>query len=258
MGTSGRGAGNGAGPGARRAVSTRGPAGVRGYGQVRMAIDESLHVRIAAEALGEVDSVDSARVRRLALAAARLQGHPNLVPVYDVVETRGVVWCIRALVPCPSLADPYLHGPWPAEMVWEFAKALLDALAAMREVGIVHGDVRPANVLQNKERWVPLPGIRARERRDDDTIDDGTWLTGSANYVAPELLFGARPAPSGDLFSVGATLCHLLAGSPPFQRHSIAETLSAVAQEDLPPLSRVGELALRPAPVTHSAQCRWW
>ncbi|WP_157847767.1 serine/threonine-protein kinase [Streptomyces violens] len=209
--------------------------GYGGYGQVWVAYDESLHVRVAAEALG---AVDSTRVRRFALAVARLRGHPNLVPVYDVVEARGVVWRIRALVPGPSLADPAAHGPMPAEMVWEVAQALLNALAAMHEAGIVHGDVRPANVVQTEGRWALLPGTGAVERID------GTWPTGSANYVAPEVLLGARPAPSSDLFSLGSTLYHLLAGHPPFQRHSIAETLLAVAQADPPPLSlHAGELA---------------
>lgn len=117
-----------------------------GYGRVWEAYDEVLSRRVAVKAVGPTDP-GAVLAERFAREVARLD-HPNLVTVYELVEADGVVWSVMPFVSGPSLAE-YLaeNGRMSGERVREVAKALLDALAALHEAGVVHGDVRPANVL---------------------------------------------------------------------------------------------------------------
>lgn len=216
--------------------------GSGGYGPVWEAYDNVLSRRVAVEAVGS-SGRGEVRVEEFAHVVAALD-HPNLVTVYDLVEADGVVWCVMPLVSGPSLAE-YLteNGRMSGELVREVAKALLDVLAPLHEAGIVHGDVRPANVLMAEGIWMLLPSFSAMARADDsDTIEHEGWLVATPDYVAPERLSRAPQRPSNDLFSLGATLHHLVTGRPPFHRGNVMETLAAVAREEPPPLGHIGEL----------------
>ncbi|MCX5130863.1 serine/threonine protein kinase [Streptomyces sp. NBC_00340] len=213
-----------------------------GYGRVWEAYDEVLSRRVAVKAVGPTDP-GAVLAERFAREVARLD-HPNLVTVYELVEADGVVWSVMPFVSGPSLTE-YLaeNGRMSGERVREVATALLDALAALHEAGVVHGDVRPANVLMAEGGWMLLPGVGAMARDDDsDTIEHDGWTVATADYIAPERLHGAPQAPSNDLFSLGAILHELVTGRPPFQRGDVWGTLAAVAREEPPPLGHIGEL----------------
>ncbi|MFE2521101.1 serine/threonine-protein kinase [Streptomyces mirabilis] len=211
--------------GGRYRVGSR--VGSGGYGSVWTAYDEVLSVEVTVEEVGASGSEGTARAARTLRAVAGLRDHPNVIPVYDVVEADGVVWTVMPLVPGPSLADHLAeHGRMSGERVREVAKALLDALEAMHDAGFVHGDVRPANVRLDGGRWALLPGITALARANDlETTRDDGGIIAEVDYIAPERLHGARQGPSSDLFSLGATLYHLVAGHAPFHRDSAMATL---------------------------------
>jgi Protein kinase domain len=216
--------------------------GSGGHGRVWEAYDEVLSRRVAIEAVGPAGP-EAARAEWLARTVAALD-HPNLSIVYDLVEANGVVWCVMPFVPGPSLAE-YLaeNGRMLKEQVREVAMALCDALAALHEVGVVYGDVRPANVRRTAGGgWMLLPRIGAMARDDISGTVDDERIVATADYIAPELLHGAPQRPSNDLFSLGATLHHLITGSPPFHRDDVMETLAAVAREQPPPLGHIGGL----------------
>ncbi|MFD4569193.1 serine/threonine-protein kinase [Streptomyces sp. NPDC058467] len=222
----------------------RNRVGSGGLGSVWTAYDEALRVDVTVEAVGAAGPERMARVARTLRGAAQLPDHPNVIPLYDIVETDGVLWTVMPLVSGPSLADHLAeHGRMSGERVREVADPVLGALEAMHRAGLVHGDVRPANVRFDGGRWVLLPGIGALARATEleTTRDDEGWIS-EANYIAPERLHGAPREPSSDLFSLGATLYHLVAGHAPFHRDSLMATLSAVALEEPPPLGGIGEL----------------
>ncbi|MFJ2590750.1 MULTISPECIES: serine/threonine-protein kinase [unclassified Streptomyces] len=210
-----------------------------GFGGVWEAYDEVLDRRVAVKA---VTSSHREAMRFARLAA--LVHHPNLVTVHDFVEADGVLWYVMPLVSGPSLAE-YLaeNGQMSGRQVREVAKALLDALAALHEAGVVHGGVRPANILMDEVGWKLLPGIAVMARDDDPDTTEHEWLSiGAAGYVAPERLRGAPQEPSNDLFSLGVTLHELVTGRPPFQRGDVWRTLAAVEREEPPALGGVGVL----------------
>ncbi|MFF8953509.1 serine/threonine-protein kinase [Streptomyces sp. NPDC014940] len=213
--------------------------------RVWAAYDEDLHKEVTVEKVGARDAARTQWVlRSLTEAASRLRGHPYVVTVYDVVEADGVVWAVLPVVTGPSLADILAHSDrMPAAEVREVARALLAALEAMHEAGVVHGDVRPANIRLGRSGWVLLPGTGARAWADYETTQDNESFA-AANYTAPELLRGGPRRPSSDLFSLGATLYHLAAGHAPFHRDSVGATLAAVVAEEPPPLGPIGGLEL--------------
>ncbi|MEU0059802.1 serine/threonine-protein kinase [Streptomyces sp. NPDC006334] len=223
-----------------------GQVGSGGYGRVWRAYDEVLQVEVTLEAMGAADAAGADRAARSLRAAARnLRGHPGVITVDDVVEAGGVLWAVVPFVAGPSLADHLAeHGAMSVERVRRVASQLLDALEAMHEAGIVHGDVRPANVRLDRSRWVLLPGAGALTWADPEITRDGAESVAVADYIAPEVVHGFGRRPNSDLFSLGATLYHLVAGHAPFQRDSVMATLWAVVREDPPPLGRIGGLEL--------------
>ncbi|MFJ1545204.1 serine/threonine-protein kinase [Streptomyces sp. NPDC088246] len=213
--------------------------GSGGSGRVWEAYDETLERRVAAEAMGR-DRLTAVEARQFARAFTALD-HPNIVTVYDLVEEDGMVWLIRPLISGPSLAT-YLseHGPMSSEQAQDVARSLLDALAALHEVGVVHGDVRPTKVRMSGSRWVLMPALGAPARDDTFDTDDGR-MEAAAEYTAPELVHGAQLMPSSDLFSLGVTLCLLVTGRSPFRRESTWATLAAVTRDQPPSLEHLGE-----------------
>ncbi|MFF8478627.1 serine/threonine-protein kinase [Streptomyces sp. NPDC015414] len=218
--------------------------GSGGHGRVWRASDMALGAEVTVEEIGTAGEARADRVARsLVAAASRLRDHPGLILVDDIVEEGGVLWAIVPFVAGPSLADHLAeHDPMSVELVREIAGELLDALEAMHEAGIVHGDVRPANIRSDESRWVLLPGTGARAWADSETTQDNEESIAAANYTAPELLRGGPRRPSSDLFSLGATLYHLAAGHAPFHRDSVGATLAAVVTEEPPPLGPIGGL----------------
>ncbi|MET9453373.1 serine/threonine-protein kinase [Streptomyces cinerochromogenes] len=214
------------------------------YGRVWRAYDQILQVEVTVEAVGAADAPETHRVvRSLTTAAISLRGHPSVIVVNDVVEAGGVLWAVVPFVAGPSLADHLAeHGPMPVERVQQVARELLAALEAMHEAGVAHGDVRPANIRLAHSRWVLLPGTDALTLADLATTQEDVETFAAADYIAPEVMNGVRRRPSNDLFSLGATLYHLIMGYAPFQRDSVVETLGAVVREDPPPLGDIGEL----------------
>ncbi|MFJ9822215.1 serine/threonine-protein kinase [Streptomyces sp. NPDC101151] len=212
------------------------------HGRVWRAYDE-VRREVTVEEVGEAGAVGTARVAGTLRAAAALRGHPSVVAVKDVVEADGVVWAVVPVVSGPSLADLLAEdGRLPVVQVWEVASAMLGALEAIHRIGVVHGDVQPANIRSYQAHWILLPKIGALAGADTQTTRDDMESAAEADYIAPELLHGARRSPSSDLFSLGATLYHLVAGIAPFHRDSVMATLSAVEREEPPPLGRIGGL----------------
>ncbi|WP_229816187.1 serine/threonine-protein kinase [Streptomyces lucensis] len=210
------------------------------YGRVWRAHDE-VGREVTVEELGEVGTPETARVARALRETPALLGHRYVAPVEDVVEADGVLWAVIPVLHAPSLADLLAeHGPLPRAQVRDVARAALDALDAMHAAGITHGDVQPASIRSDHGRWLLVPRIGTLAREDTQS----TWhdADSEADYIAPELLHGARRTPSSDLYSLGATLYHLVFGHAPFHRDSVIATLSAVAREEPPPLDGIGGL----------------
>ncbi|WP_433260057.1 serine/threonine-protein kinase [Actinosynnema sp. CS-041913] len=221
-----------------------------GMGRVWKARDEALHIDVAVKEVWLSPGMSAAerderlaRARREARNAAVLRDHPNIVAVHDVVVEEGVPWIVMRLVAGRSLDKRLEEGPLSAEEATRVASDLLDALEAAHGVGIVHRDVKPANVLLADNGDTLLADFGISVHHTDTAITVTGTLIGSVEYMAPERLNGKDGLPESDLYSLGVTLFQAVEGRSPFRRDTPTATLTAVLLEPMPPLSRAGNLA---------------
>lgn len=222
--------------------------GAGGMGTVWRAHDELLGRTVAVKevCLPQVGGIDRAELRartmREARAAARLS-HPNAVTVHDMIEEDGQPWIVMALVSADSLSDVLAtSGALPPKRVAEIGLALLSALEAAHAAGILHRDVKTANVLLGHDGRVVLTDFGVATLEGDPALTGTGMLLGSPAYMAPERALGAPVGPGSDLWSLGATLYAAVEGQPPFDRTTPMATLAALATEDAPAPRAAGPL----------------
>ncbi|RPE32202.1 serine/threonine-protein kinase [Kitasatospora cineracea] len=225
--------------------------GAGGFGRVWKAVDERLRVDVAVKEVllpqggpGGAAAVNAARAEREARHAARLRNHPNVVAVHDVVIDRGVPWIVMELVTGRTLDDEIRAvGPIPAPRLSAIGDAVLGALAAAHAAGIVHRDVKPANVLLAADGRVLLTDFGIAVHAADTALTAAGTVVGSFEYIAPERAEGREAAPAGDLFSCGVTLYHAATGHSPFRRDSVSDSVLAVFAHHPAPLPGPGPLS---------------
>lgn len=186
---------------------------------VWVADDPVLSRRVAVKILREdlaADEGTRARFRHEAIAAARLS-HPNIVSTYDTGDDDGVAYIVMELVDGPTLRHLIdQHGGLPVGDVIRIGKQVADALDAAHRAGLVHRDVKPANVLVPAAGPVKVTdfGI-AKAAGGDDLTRTGTVM-GTARYLAPEQVNGRPTDPRTDVYALGLLMYEALCGHPPF------------------------------------------
>jgi eukaryotic-like serine/threonine-protein kinase len=183
-----------------------------------------------------------ARAMREAHAAARLS-NPRAVTVFDVVEERGSIWLVMELVDVPSLAEMVAtHGPLGHRRAATIGIDVLDALRAAHGVGVVHRDVKPANVLVGAGDRAKLTDFGVASIRDDAKLTATGHIIGSPAYMAPEQARGDRVGPPADLWALGATLYFAVEGVSPFPGTSAIAVATAVVHGQRRQPTRPGPL----------------
>ncbi len=180
-----------------------------------------------------------ARFLAEAKALARLR-HPRIVPVYEAGQTGNVSYIAMALVEGRTLADVVAEeGALQPRRAAEIVKSLAEALAYAHGQGVVHRDVKPANVRVDEQGEVHLMdfGIAYLPDSGEMPVPPGVIL-GTPAYVAPEQAKGGQPdvIPASDQYSLGAVLYELLCGQPPFSGPPSYVLFHAIHQE--PPSPR--------------------
>ncbi|GIM93675.1 serine/threonine protein kinase [Paractinoplanes toevensis] len=185
------------------------------------------------------------RVLREARAIARID-HPNVVRVIDVLHEHGEPWIVMDLIPSRSLfAAIQRDGPMAPERVAEIGLAVLAALRAAHAAGLLHRDVKPANVLLGFDGRVVLTDFGLALVSGDSSMTSTGVVLGSPSYMAPEHALDLPVGPAADLWSLGATLYAAVEGRPPYSKSSPVATLAALAGDE-PPSPPVRAGALRP------------
>ncbi|MBD0694505.1 serine/threonine-protein kinase [Streptomyces sp. CBMA123] len=202
--------------------------GSGGFGRVWKAHDEHLDVDIAIKEIwlppAQFEEEYNERLKRAARearSAAKLRDHPNIVTVHEVVVEAGRPWIVMQLVNGCSL-DEYVrqHGPLPRDLALKVARALLEALDAAHRAGILHRDVKPANVMMASDGRILLTDFGIARHKDDTVLTASGTVIGSPEYMAPERIRGRADMPVSDLFSLGATLFQAIEGISPFRRET--------------------------------------
>jgi serine/threonine protein kinase len=219
------------------------PIGAGGMATVWRAHDERLERPVAVkEITGALLSAPADLIAE-ARASARLD-HPNVVQVYDVVHEGPYGWIVMEFVDGPSLHDVVQQrGRLSPPAAAQVGVAVLSALRAAHSAGVVHRDVKPRNVLIAADGRVLLTDFGLATVPAGESAPGGSGeLLGSPFFVAPERLRGRDAGPSGDLWSLGATLYAAVDGRPPFERDTVAGSLTAALRESPNPSDRLGPL----------------
>lgn len=218
------------------------------------------------------DPLFRGRFEREAELAGRLD-HPNIVAIHDRGSADGQLWIAMQYVAGTDADTAVRAGPLPVERALHIARCTADALDHAHAAGLLHRDVKPANILLREQS----PGVSAQQVLLTDfgiakAVDEGTALTQTGSlvatlrYAAPEQLDGRPLGPRSDQYSLACTLFHLLTGQPPYTATSAGALIGAhlmhpvpritASRPDLPPaMDVVFARALAKDPAHRFASC---
>jgi eukaryotic-like serine/threonine-protein kinase len=234
----------------------RGAMGVVWRGRDELLDREVAVKEVRAAATTAEDQTAYQRTLREAKAAARLN-HPGAVTVFDVVEEDGRPWIVMELVRGRSL-DRLLaeDGPLPPLEAARLGERLLSALSCAHAAGVLHRDVKPANVLLTADGAAVLTDFGIATHPGDLGLTQAGMVMGTPGFTAPERVRGAPAGAASDLWSLGATLYTAVEGRGPFERSGGSAAINmAVASEAAPrapsagPLGPVIDALLRTEPA---------
>ena len=180
---------------------------------------------------------------REARITARLH-HPHAVPVFDVVEHDGQPCLVMQYLPSRTLQEVLAEsGTMPVDEAALIGAEVGSALAAAHAAGVVHRDVKPANILITEDGSAKISDFGISHVLGDARLTSTGMLTGTPAYLAPEVARGEPSSAASDVYSLGATLFAAVEASPPFGMDANAMALlHRVASEPLTPPARAGAL----------------
>ncbi|WP_280367345.1 serine/threonine-protein kinase [Nocardia wallacei] len=183
------------------------------------------------------------RAMREGRIAARLH-HQNAVTVFDVAEEDGQPWLVMEFVDAQSLATVMREqGPLDPQRVARIGAKVAAALAVAHDAGIVHRDVKPANILVADNGTVKITDFGISRAVGDVTVTSTGFLAGTPAYLAPEVARGEDPEPASDVFALGSTLYAAVEGAPPFgEGENPLAVLHSVVRAQVPPPRRAATL----------------
>ena len=198
---------------------------------------QTFHRDVAVKVLDAVDDAVAARFSKELRAIGSLSGHHHVVPVYEAGELDGRPYLVMPYLSGGSLADRLRSGALPPAEVRRVGLAVADALTAAHALGMLHRDVKPANVLFNAYGEAQLADFGIA--RFSDATQTHGLVAATVGYAAPEVLAGEPASPAADVYSLGATLHAALRGAPPFTAQPGEAPIAfavRVMQSDPPPL----------------------
>jgi hypothetical protein len=225
------------------------PLGVGGMSEVHRALDTRLGREVAVKILDFAAAGHPERLRLFeheARAASAIE-HPAIVAIHDVGHEGDIPYVVMELVEGETLQRRLLRGRLPQRKALEIAIQMGHGLAAAHARGILHNDLKPANLILTRDGRVKILdfGLAGLRGGGAATSPDGAGaeretptqaLFGTPGYIAPERIEGAAPDARSDVFSLGAVLYEMLSGVPAFPGESTAEVISATTQRDPPPI----------------------
>lgn len=210
--------------------------GTGGMGGVYLARDEVLGRSVAIKVM--LQSVNEnrefvERFRREAQAAARLN-HPSIAQIYEFGEAKNQPYIVMELVAGKSFDSLISSGTrLEQSLVLQIGMEIAEGLQAANEIGLVHGDIKPENILLDEKMHAKLVDFGIATFADQAAAD-GIW--GTPHYIPPEKIRRQKTDASSDIYSLGATLYHALAGRPPFDGETPVEVVKARLEHPPRPL----------------------
>jgi serine/threonine protein kinase len=222
------------------------PIGRGGMGEIFRATDTSLGRAVAIKVLDRRYAQDDAvreRFTREALAVARLSGNPNIVTIYDVGEHRDRPFIVMEYLAGGSLEQKLREeGAQPPGQALEWLEHAANALDAAHRDGIVHRDVKPANLLLDRHGRIHVADFGIASAAGLGSLTQTGTVLGTASYLSPEQAKGEPTSAASDLYSLGIVAYELLAGRRPFEADSVAAEAAAHVTGEVPSVCDVNPM----------------
>jgi len=227
--------------------------GSGGMGQVYGAEDTTLKRFVAIKRMSPHANSTEADRKRLLKEAQRSSAlnHPNVGSVYDVIEHAGELWVVMEFIEGETLRHR-LKRPISTDEFFAIATQCCEGLQAAHEKGIIHGDIKPENIMLAPGGRVKILDFGVARRAWNSNPNDATksmeTMTASGGtpaYMAPEVLLQQPDDGRSDIFSLGLVFYEMLGGQQPFQSDSLATTVARIVHVEAPPLKNV------PAPLAN-------
>lgn len=213
--------------------------GEGGMGVVYRAVDTRLQRTVALKLLRQPD--DDARAKNRLIAEARSAAaldHPNICTVHEVAENAAHTWFIAMAHYSGESLDRILRrGPLSPAVALNYATQIARGLGAAHEQGIIHRDVKPANIIVTRDGTVKLLDFGIAQRTDSASFSRLT--PGTIAYMSPEQVANRPVDHRTDLWSLGVVLFELCTGARPFDRNDVGATIRAILEDDAPSVTRV-------------------
>jgi len=214
------------------------PIGRGGMGEIFRATDTTLGRAVAVKVLDQRYAQDPSvreRFTREALAVARLSGNPHIVTIYDVGEYRERPFIVMEYLAGGSLEQKLkAEGAQPLGQVLEWLEQAAGAIDAAHREGVVHRDVKPANLLLDRHGRVHVADFGIASAAGLGSLTQTGTVLGTASYLSPEQAKGEPTSPASDLYSFGVVAFELLTGRRPFEGDSVAAEASAHVTSEVP------------------------
>jgi tRNA A-37 threonylcarbamoyl transferase component Bud32 len=213
-----------------------------GMADVYSARDRALEREVAVKVLADRyanDAAIRARFTREALAAARLSGKPYTVTIYDVGESNRSPFIVMEWAAGGTVADRLQRGNVSLSVALEWLDQAAAALDAAHASGVVHRDVKPANLLLSGDDSVRVADFGIASASGLSALTETGTVLGTAGYLAPEQASGRQAGPEADQYSLAIVAYELLAGRRPYQLDgSGAAELVSAARRPVPRITK--------------------
>lgn len=223
--------------------------GTGGMASVWLGEDLRLQRPVAIKVIADSLAADPAYRRRFEREARIAAGlsHPGLVRIYDFASTATRPVLVQEYVPGEALAEILARDAPPID-AHRLARELLDALGHIHDRGIVHRDIKPGNILINKDGCAKLADFGIAHSQDATKLTQTGNVIGTLRYLAPELLRGDAPTPASDLYALGVVLDDVTRGAPSKDLSRVTALLLAADPAKRPESARAASALLNEPP----------
>ena len=211
--------------------------GAGGMGEVWSAHDSSLDRTVALKFFfpGALAGLSDQQIIREARAASALN-HPNIVTIHEIVQSENIAALVMELVDGTALRQ-LIGKPLPGSEFLKIGLQIADALTAAHAGGIIHGDIKPENILFRRDGHIKVLDFGLARRIAGES--GGMGFVGTLRYMSPEQIEGEHLTPATDIFSFGLVLFELSTGQHPFPSESPVETAKAILTTSPQPRSSI-------------------
>lgn len=215
-----------------------------GMATVYLAHDLSLDRKVAIKVMGAdllaAGDVLVDRFLREARTGARLN-HPHIIPVYAIRQTPDLIFFVMKFIDGKPLDDVIRgFGELPIPLAARVIAQVADALAYAHRNGIVHRDIKPGNVMLDKEGWVVLTDLGIAKVQEASMLTATGSAVGTPTYMSPEQSSGSKVTTgASDQYSLGCVAFEMLTGKPPFEGDSIISLIFQHHAEPPPPIQNL-------------------